>query len=285
MKRKVLGKGIEAIITNKPSITKEGGYIEIDIDNIYPNPFQPRKEFKSDKIDELAKSIKENGLIQPIVVYKEDGRFYLLVGERRWRSVQKLKWKKIPAVIKDLTSKDIMIGALVENIQREDLNAIEIAEAINQIIAKHNLKQEEAAEKIGMSRTTIANFLRLLKLPEIIKKSIISGDLTQGHARALLGLEKEELILSSYHIVLKKKLSVRETEKLVTEQKRNKPIDNNNKSEKIIDPDLVRAEDRLSKFLSTKVNLQYKKGKGGKITIFFNDLEEYDRIYKKFIRE
>lgn len=285
MKRKVLGKGIEAIIANKPTVTKDGSFIEIDIDNIYPNPFQPRKEFKTNKIDELAQSIKENGLIQPVVVYRESGKYYLLVGERRWRSVQRLKWQKIPAIVKDISSREVMIGSLVENIQREDLNAIEIAEAIRQMIEKFNLKQEEAAEKLGMNRTTITNFLRLLKLPKIIKNSIINGDLTPGHARSMLSLEKEDRILSVYYQVLRKKLSVRDTEKLVKREKNDIPEKNTKKVVEIKDPDLEKSENKLSKLLSTKVNLQYKKGKSGKIIIFFNDLDEYERIYNIFTKE
>jgi ParB family chromosome partitioning protein len=126
MKRRALGKGIEAIISNKGSSELENNYIEIDIENIYPNPFQPRKKFNIEKIKELASSIKETGMIQPIIVYKKAGKFHLIVGERRWRAVRYLKWKKIPAIIKDISTDNVMIGALVENIQREDLNAIEI---------------------------------------------------------------------------------------------------------------------------------------------------------------
>ena len=285
MKRKVLGKGIEAIIANKPSITKDGDFIEIDLDNIYPNPFQPRKEFKAEKIDELALSIKENGLIQPIVVYFESGKYYILVGERRWRSVQKLKWKKIPAIVKDVSAGEVMIGALVENIQREDLNAIEIAEAIKRVIEKFDLKQEAAAEKLGMSRTAVTNFLRLLKLPDRVKTSVIAGEISQGHARALLSLENSDQILSLFNIIVKKKLSVRETEKLVNREKREISLKTDSETKNEEDPDLKKAEDRLSKIFATKVHLRYKEGNGGRITIFFNNLEEYERINRIFIKE
>lgn len=286
MKRKVLGKGIEAIISNKPNITGKSGFVELEIDNIYPNPFQPRKDFPEDKIVELAKSIEENGLIQPIVVYSENRKYYLLVGERRWRSAQRLKWKKIPAIIKDVNSREVMIGALVENIQRENLNAIEIADAIRQMMGSHSLTQEEIGEKLSMSRASVANYLRLLKLPAEIKKSIIDRVITQGHARALLGLEDEDRMLKCFRFVVKKNLSVRKTEEMVTAEK-TISSDNNRKTENISvpDPDIEKAEQNLSRLFSTKVKLQYKNGKGGKITIFFNNPEEYERIYTLFVKE
>ncbi len=286
MKRKVLGKGIEAIISNKPNITGKSGFVELEIDNIYPNPYQPRKDFSEDKIAELAKSIEENGLIQPIVVYNENGKYYLLVGERRWRSAQRLKWKKISAIIKDVTSREVMIGALVENIQRENLNAIEIADAIRQMTESHDLTQEEIGGKLSMSRASVANYLRLLKLPSEIKKSIIDGVITQGHARALLGLEDEGRMLKCFRFVVNKNLSVRKTEEMVTAEK-TISSDNNKKNENISvpDPDIEKAEQNLSRLFSTKVKLQYKNGKGGKITIFYNNPEEYERIYSLFVKE
>ncbi|MEN8153656.1 MAG: ParB/RepB/Spo0J family partition protein [Acidobacteriota bacterium] len=285
MKRRVLGKGIEAIIANKPTLNKNGNYIDVAIENIYPNPYQPRKSFSNEKIKELAQSIKENGMIQPVVLYMDNEKYYLLVGERRWRSAQYLKWEKVPAIIKDISPAEVMIAALVENVQREDLNAIEVAEGIDLIIKKNGFNQEEAAEKLGMNRATLTNYLRLLKLPEAVKKSIISGEVSQGHARSLLSLENSEKILNALSVIINKKLNVRETEKFVkkissTDNKQESDIGKNND-----DPDLIKAEDKLSKLFSTKVNLSYKKNGSGKVSIFFNNLEEYERIFKFITKE
>ncbi len=285
MKRRVLGKGIEAIIANKPNLHKNGEFIDVDIDEIYPNPYQPRKKFKKDKIKELATSLKENGMIQPIVLYRDNQKYFLLVGERRWRSAQYLKWKKVPAIIKDISTDEVMVAALVENVQREDLNAVEIAEAIDVIIKKNSFNQEEAAVKVGMNRTTLTNYLRLLKLPEAVKQSIISGDISPGHARAMLSLDNEELIIEILSLILKKKLSVRETEKLAKNFKGREKVVADNLVEDKVDPDLKKAEEKLSKIFSSKVNLVYKKNGSGKITVFFNDLEEYERIYNLITKE
>ncbi len=282
MKRKVLGKGIEAIITNKPSEVVERDMFEVDIDNIYPNPFQPRKKFSAEKIKELAISISESGLIQPLVVYKQDGKFYLIVGERRWRAAQYLKWEKVQVIVKDLSPDDVMISALVENIQREDLNAIEVAEGIELMIQKTGFSHEQASEKMGMNRTTLTNYLRLLKLPEAIKQGIISGDVSQGHARALLSLDETVEMLDVYSRILKEKLSVRQTEKLVKNYSKERET---SVPDNFVDPDIKKAEEKLTRFLSTKVNLEYSKSGKGRIEIHFNKLEEFERIYKLFIKE
>jgi len=277
MKRKVLGKGIDAIISNRPSPTsEEKGFIEIDIDNIYPNPYQPRKKFSVERIKELADSLNESGMIQPVVVYKEEDKFFLMVGERRWRAAQFLKWKQIPAIIKDLNQDDIIVGALVENIQREDLNAIEVAEGVEMLIKEMGLTQEKAGERLGMNRSTLTNYLRLLKLPEAVKESVISGDISQGHARALLSLEDNTAMLNALSKILKNNLSVRQTEKMVkNDTKEKKPPE-----EAKEDPDVRKTEDKLARHFATRVKLLYSKNGKGKIEIFFNQVEEFDRIYK-----
>jgi ParB family chromosome partitioning protein len=281
-KRRVLGKGIEAIITNRPS-PGERGYIEVDIDDICPNPYQPRKKFSSEKIKELADSLKEAGMIQPIVVYKDDSdnKYYLMVGERRWRAAQYLKWRKIPAIIKDLNQDDVIVGALVENIQREDLNAIEIAEGIEILIQQMGLTQERASERLGMNRSTLTNYLRLLKLPEAVKESVISGAISQGHARSMLSLEDNTAMLNALSKILKNHLSVRQTENMVKNLSREKSV----KISEEVDPDIRKTEEKLTRMFSTRVKLHYSKGGKGKIEIFFNQLEEYDRIYKLLVKE
>ncbi len=283
MTRKVLGKGIEAIIANKPVLTaveSAGGLIEIGIDEIYPNPYQPRKKFSTEKIIELAESLKEAGMIQPVVVYKEDDKYFLMVGERRWRAAQYLKWTKIPAIVKNLTQDDLMVGALVENIQREDLNAIEVAEGIEVLIQQMALTQEKAGERLGMNRSTLTNYLRLLKLPEAVKESVISTAISQGHARALLALEDNSAILNALSKILKNNLSVRQTEKLVKNLTKEKltPVIKE-------DPDVLKTEEKLARSLSTQVKLHYAKNGKGKIEIYFNQVEEFDRIYNILVKE
>jgi ParB family chromosome partitioning protein len=280
MKRKVLGKGIEAIISNKPYPEKESNYFEVDIEDIYPNPDQPRKKFSAEKIKELAASIQETGLIQPVVVSKREGKYYLIVGERRWRAAQYLKWKKIPVIIKDISPNEVVIDALIENIQREDLNAIEIAEGIELMMKKTGLNQEQTAEKLGMNRTTVTNYLRLLKLPEAIQQGIISADVSQGHARSLLGLNDTADMLDVYSKIIKGKLSVRQAENLVKNF-----YTESLKVEKKVDPDIQKAEEKLTRFFATKVKLNYSSTGKGKVEIFFNDLDDFDRICKLFLKE
>jgi len=280
MKRKVLGKGIDAIISNRPSSTPEKGFLEVDIDNVYPNPFQPRKKFSIEKIKELADSLAESGMIQPVVVFREDNKYILMVGERRWRAAQYLKWEKIPVIVKDLTQNDIIIGALVENIQREDLNSIEVAEGIEVLIKEMGLTQEQAGEKLGMNRSTLTNYLRLLKLPEAIKESVISGNISPGHARAILSLDDNTDMLNALSKILKNNLSVRQTEMMVKNIGKEKTVPKPKD-----DPDMRKTEDTMARHLATKVKLHYSKSGKGKIEIYFNQVEEFDRIYKSLIKE
>jgi ParB family chromosome partitioning protein len=286
MKRKVLGRGIESIIANKPApavVTTEKGFIEIDVDMIYPNPFQPRKNFSPEKIKDLADSMRETGMIQPVVVYgdeEDNNKYYLMVGERRWRAAQYLKWKKVPAIIRDITQDETIVGALVENIQREDLNAIEVAEGIEMLIKEMGLTQEKASERLSMNRSTLTNYLRLLKLPEVVKQDVISAKISQGHARTILALEDDDDILAARSKVLKNNLSVRQTESMVKNFYARK-----SKAAIERDPDIIKTEDKLSRRFSTKVKLHYSKKGNGKIEIYFNQVEEFDRIYTLLFNE
>jgi ParB family chromosome partitioning protein len=278
MKRKVLGKGIAAIIANEP--LGKNKLVDLDVDSIHPNPFQPRKTFQKNALQQLADSMKEDGIIQPVVVYKRDGKYFLVVGERRWRAAQMLRWEKIPAVVKDFSDNDVMAKALVENIQREDLNAIEIAEGIEALIAQSGEGQQETAEKLGMNRATLANFLRLLKLPAPVKEAIIQGKLDQGHARALLALKNDGEILSAAAQVIRKGLSVRQAEMLVKKYEAG-----GRKSKPGLDPDIVKMENRLTHSLAAKVKLVYAQSGKGKVEIFFNSLEEFDRLFAILCKE
>jgi ParB family chromosome partitioning protein len=278
MKRKVLGKGIAAIIANEP--LGKNRLIDIDVDNIHPNPFQPRKSFQKNALQQLADSMKEEGIIQPVVVYKKDGKYFLVVGERRWRAAQLLKWEKIPAMVREFSDNNIMAKALIENIQREALNAIEIAEGIEALIAQSGEGQLETAERLGMNRATLANFLRLLKLPAPIKEAIVQEKLDQGHARALLALKSDQDMLAAAAQITRKNLSVRQAEMLVKNfyvvRKREK-----NGS----DPDIVKMETRLTQCLATKVKLDYAKSGKGKMEIFFNSLAEFERLFAIISKE
>lgn len=278
MKRKVLGKGIAAIIANEP--LGKNRLIDLDIDSIHPNPYQPRKAFQKNSLQQLADSMKEDGIIQPIVVFKRDGRYYLVVGERRWRAAQLLHWEKIPALVKEFSDNDVMAKALIENIQREALNAIEIAEGIEALIAQSGDGQQETSERLGMNRATLANFLRLLKLPAAIKESIIQGKLDQGHARALLALKSESEMLSAAAQIIRKGLSVREAEMLV------KRLNHAPRKEKADpDPDIVKMESRLTHSLATKVKLVYAGSGKGRVEIFFNSLAEFERLFAILSKE
>jgi ParB family chromosome partitioning protein len=278
MKRKVLGKGIAAIIANEP--LGKNRLVDLDVDCIHPNPFQPRKSFQKIALQQLADSMKEDGIIQPVVVYKREGKYFLVVGERRWRAAQLLNWEKIPAVIKEFSDNDVMAKALIENIQREELNAIEIAEGIEALIAQSGEGQQETAEKLGMARATLANFLRLLKLPGSIKEAIVQGKLDQGHARALLALKNDGDMMAAAAQVMRKGLSVRQAEMLVK-----KYDDAPKKAKAGPDPDIVKMENRLTHSLATKVKLDYARTGKGKVEIFFNSLAEFERLYAILCKE
>jgi len=278
MKRKVLGKGIAAIIANEP--LGKNRLVDLDVDSIHPNPFQPRKSFQKIALQQLADSMRADGIIQPVVVYKRDGKYFLVVGERRWRAAQLLKWEKIPAVIREFSDNDVMAKALIENIQREELNAIEIAEGIEALISQSGEGQQETAEKLGMARATLTNFLRLLKLPLPIKEAIIQGNLDQGHARALLALKSDGDMLAAAAQIMRKGLSVRQAEMLV---KKNDVVPKKDKPGP--DPDIVKMENRLTHSLATKVKLDYAKSGKGKVEIYFHSLAEFERLYAILCKE
>lgn len=276
MKRNVLGKGIAAIISNESIVEKK--LFDIAVDNIYPNPFQPRKNFREDALRQLAESMKELGIIQPLVVFKREGKYFIVVGERRWRAAQLLKWEKIPAIVREFSDNDIMAEALIENIQREELNAMEIAEGIEALISQSGEGQQEIADKLGMNRTTVTNFLRLLKLPGKIKEYVAGEKLDQGHARALLSLQSNADMLEAAEKIVRKKLSVRQAEAMVKNFYAVPEPTNP-------DPDVLKMENKLTQFLSSKVKLAYKKTGNGKIEIFFNSLAEFERLFAILTKE
>lgn len=267
-----LGKGLDALIPEKTE-----GVLNLEISRIFPGE-QPRKTFKDEALKELAASIKEKGILQPILVSRSgDGSFKLIAGERRWRAAQLAGLKKIPALIKDVASRDSLEIALIENIQREDLNPIETAEAFNRLMKDFNLTQEELSERVGKERATVANYLRLLKLPDEIKTLIYNGSLSMGHARAVLSIEGRANQIEAVRKVMKKGLSVRETEALAKNVssgtvKKTKP------SGRHKDPQIASLEEKLIKNLGTKVKIRQKSKKAGAIEIEYYSLDELDRL-------
>ncbi|KAF0143301.1 MAG: chromosome partitioning protein ParB family [Nitrospirae bacterium] len=268
-----LGKGLEALIPEKG---EEVLYLEIN--RIFPGGEQPRKTFRDSSLKELAVSIKEKGVLQPVIVSRlGDGSFRLVAGERRWRASQLAGLKKIPAIVKNVASKDALEIALIENIQREDLNPVETAEAFSKLLKEFNLTQEELSEKVGKERATVANYLRLLRLPEEIKSLISDGSLSMGHARAVLSIEGRAHQIEAVRKIITKGLSVREAEALaknISLAGIKKP--KSHKAQKA--PEIASLEDKLIKSLGTKVRIHHKGKKGGKIEIEYYSLDELDRL-------
>lgn len=296
VKRKGLGKGIDSLIPNtgnvktgaesKPVVKEVVKEVKVPADmmmkvsDIEPNRDQPRKKFDKESLEELAESIKQFGIIQPIVVQKKDDYYEIIAGERRWRAAKLAKVKEVPVIIKEYTKQEVMEIALIENIQRKDLNPIEEALAYKSLIDECHLKQEELAKRVSKSRTAIANSLRLLKLTDEVQEMLISEELSMGHARALLGLDQEDLQLEAAKNVVEKGLSVRDTEKLV------KSI-LNPKQAKLPIPSSEEAvyttiATKLREKFGTKVSINHKKGGKGKIEIEYYSKEEFERILELF---
>ena len=252
----------------------ENKIVFIDINNIRPNANQPRKHFNDEKIEELANSIKEHGIIQPVVVRKRDRGYEIVAGERRWRAARKAELKELPCIIKELSDTQNMLLAIIENMQREDLNPIEEAEAINQMISTFGLTQEEVSKSVGKSRPYITNALRLLKLPEIIRDMVIDGKLSMGHARAIVGVEEEKKQIALAEKVTKQDLSVREIEKIINEEK---PKGRAVPRKRQKNADIKTVEEELKSILGTKVELIHQ-GKKGKIEIEYYSKDELDRL-------
>ena len=253
---------------------KEDRVRYLSIHDVRPNSNQPRKTFDEDKISELAESIKANGIIQPIIVRKKGKSFEIVAGERRWRAAVKAELKEIPCLVRTLTDEQNMLLAIIENMQREDLNPLEEAEGLNQMMSVFGMTQEEVSKSVGKSRPYIATSLRLLKLPEYVKGFISEGSLTAGHGRALVSLENEKLRKAITERIVNEGLSVRETEKLVSEA--GQPT-KKRAARKVKNPDLLRVEEDLKEALGTRVNIKHN-GKKGKIEIEFFSRDELERL-------
>jgi len=292
--KKGLGRGLKALIPAVPLTEDENKDIQwIDVTYIKPNENQPRKNIDKEKLAELAGSIKEHGVVQPIIVIAIDENNYEIVaGERRWRASQLAGVAKIPAIIKDYTPQQISEIALIENIQRENLNPIEESRAFKALLEEHNLTQEELSKKIGKSRPYIANSLRLLYLPAELKSLLSEGRISVGHARALLAIEEEELQKVIAYRIIDEKLSVRQVEEIVNQfqephlaaDEGNTQASKSHKKETKIDPEINEIEDRLQTYFGTKVQLKYQKGKG-KIEINYYSEDELDRLVEIILNE
>lgn len=277
MKKKALGKGLKAFLPEDYDILKEERFVELELEQLKPNPLQPRMKFDQASIDELATSIKESGILQPIVVTPENGGYYkIVVGERRWRAAQKIGLKKIPVLIRIMSKEQQIEASLVENLQREDLNPIEIASAYQHMIQELNYSQQEVADKVGKDRASVANYVRLLKLPKEVQDMLAERKLSMGHARALISLEDTEAQIFAACQVVEKDLSVRAVEKTISKLKR-MPKE---KQSCTRDADFLALQEELLKTLGTKVTISGSRNKGV-IKIHYFSLDELNRIFAK----
>jgi ParB family chromosome partitioning protein len=275
MKRKALGKGLKAFLPEDYSILKEEKFIELEIDRLRPNPLQPRKKFDPDSINELAQSIRTSGILQPILVAQENENFKIIVGERRWRAAQKIGLKKIPVLIRKMTKEEQLEASLIENLQREDLNPIEIAVAYQSMMQELECSQQDVAEKVSKDRASVANYIRLLKLPKEIQELLAERKLSMGHARTLITLENEELQISLANQIVEKDLSVRTAENLIKRLKHT-PKEKTGRS---MDPNLLALQEEFIHALGTKVSIS-GTSKKGTVKIHYFSLDELNRIYR-----
>ena len=286
-----LGRGLDALISTKEVQTEGSSTInESDIQKIVPNPNQPRRDFDQESLNELADSIAEIGIVQPITLRKmEDGTFQIIAGERRWRASKLAGKQSIPAYIRTADDENVMEMALIENIQREDLNAVEIALAYQHLLEQYELTQEKLSERIGKNRTTITNYLRLLRLPAQIQMALQKREIDMGHARALLTLENPTLQIKAYKEIIKNGLSVRKVEELVKdlsvssqESEKNKKALSKTSAKRMKEYNILK--DSLSRFFQTKVQFSCSDKGKGKISIPFENEEELERIIELFDR-
>jgi len=274
-KRKALGKGLSLLIPETEDLSREeSGFFECRVEAIEPNPYQPRQSFQSASFDELVESVKEKGIITPLLVTKTERGYRLIAGERRWRAAQKAGLETVPVVVKEATPIESLELALIENIHRKDLNPIEEAQAYQRWLEDTDTTQDVLAKKLGKDRSTVANTVRLLKLPKVIQQDLIEDRLSMGHARVLAGLKSPEEQKTLRDLILKRSLSVRQTEALVTKKEGTRPRGSVKEEEEYYYRSLT---ENLRRSLGTKVDIR-KRGKKGRIIIYFYSDEELDRL-------
>ncbi|HEY0875565.1 MAG TPA: ParB/RepB/Spo0J family partition protein [Vicinamibacterales bacterium] len=280
-KRPALGRGLSALIPEAPVAPPPSERtLDVDIDRLRPNRAQPRTTMDDARIEELARSIKSNGVIQPIVVRKAEDGYEIIAGERRWRASQRAGLLKVPVVVRDVPDDRLLAVALIENIQREDLNPIEEAQAYRRLADSYGLTQDQIAESVGKDRSSVANTMRLLKLPREIRENLSAGALSMGHARALLALPDEQSQLRVSREVVSRNLSVRETEAIV--KKGTEPATPREETPK--DVHTRAAEEKLRFSLGTRVRI-VRKRKGGRIEIDFQNEDELQRLYEQLTEQ
>jgi len=283
VKKSGLGKGLDALLPAEEDRLIEGGIRQIQTGNIFPNPRQPRASFDKQELEELASSIREHGLIQPLIITTGDspGSYTLIAGERRLMAAKLIELESVPAIIREASDQDLVELALVENVQRADLGPLETAEAYRQLSEDFGLSHEEIAARVGKNRTTITNTLRLLNLPDDVKQALVSGMISEGHARALLSLPTEEAQSAALKSILKLNLNVRQTEELVRKLVGERP---QKKSPAPPSPEIKALEEQLRQHLGTKVSLN-KRNKGGTLTIHYYSEEELDTLLEIILRD
>ncbi len=290
-----LGKGLGALLGEylEEVEASEGADREVPVRAIRANPYQPRADFGDPAIEALAESIRQNGLLQPLVVRPADGGWQLVAGERRWRAVRRLGWSRVPVIVRELHDEQMLVLALVENLQREDLSPLEEAMGYQRLVEEFDLTQHEVAERVGKDRSTVSNILRLLALPDEVRGLLAAGRLTAGHARAILGLEEDADRIALAGQVVEEGLSVRDTERRVRDMRDAGAADARRRSAepaggaaRAADPAVRRAERLLERALGTQVSLRARaEGASGEIAIVYHDLDDFERLLRLILGE
>jgi len=279
MTRKALGKGLSALLKDRESAA-EPDQRELDVDLLEPNRFQPRQVFSEAKLEELAQSIRTHGFIHPIVVRRAGDRYQIIAGERRWRAAQRLGLSRVPVAIKSISDSDLLEVSLIENIQRENLNPMEEAKAYHRLSHEFGLTQEQVAHRTGKDRSTVTNFLRLLKLPKEVQQMVLEDRLSMGHARAILAMEGASEQQALAEKTVEYGWSVRHVEKVIAASK----APNQPKKTRRFDPNVRAATETLERSLGTRVRI-VEKGKKGRIEIEYYSQEELQRLYERLVNE
>jgi ParB family chromosome partitioning protein len=272
-KRPALGRGLSALIPDAALVPGTERALDVDTDLLRPNRFQPRTHMDDERIEELSRSIRGNGIIQPIVVRRADEGYEIVAGERRWRAAQRAGLLKVPVVVREIPEERLLAVALIENLQRQDLNPIEEGQAYRRLADEFHLTQEEIADAVGKDRSSIANYVRLLRLPQEVRANVASGVLSMGHARALLAITDQDVQLQVAREILTRNLSVRETETLI--RKRLQPTED--QPEPVKDVHTRAAEEKLRMCLGARVRI-VRRAKGGRLEIDFSDENELQRL-------
>lgn len=278
---KGLGRGLDALLPQMES--DENSIQQVSVRQLRPNPYQPRKTFSTEGLEELTESIRQHGMIQPILVRKSLHGYEIVAGERRWRAAKMARLKTVPVVVKEFSDEQVMEIALIENLQREDLNALEIAQAYDKLMQTFGLTQEELAAKVGKSRPHVANFLRLLQLPPQVQEMLSSGEVSMGHARALLGLADEQAQIRWAETVVREKMSVRQLEEEIQKQRQNVSRETLRKKQPARSTNVINIEEVLRQSLGTSVRIKTGK-KRGRIEIDFYSEEDLNRIIEQILQ-